>query len=51
MKDVLISMIEEKYLKEILKFTLNEKPEERGTVEKLKNHKFFQKSESDHQAI
>lgn len=51
MKDLLIDMIEDKYLKEILKFTLNEKPDERGTVEHLKNHKFFQKSESDHQAI
>jgi hypothetical protein len=41
MKDVLVSMIEDKYLKEILKITLNENPEERGSVEQLKNHKFF----------
>lgn len=51
MKDVLVNMIEDKYLKEILKITLNENPQERGSVEQLKNHKFFQKSESDHKAI
>ena len=47
----LINMIEDDWLRDILKITLNDNPECRWSVADLQNHQFFQKSESDHKAI
>jgi serine/threonine protein kinase len=50
-KDSLISMIEEDWLRDILKNTLNDDPEGRWTVADLQNHQFFRESGADHKAI
>lgn len=50
-KDKLLSLIEDKWLRDILSITLHDRPESRLTVEEIQNHTFFQKSESDHKSI
>ena len=44
-------MIEEDWLRDILKNTLNDDPEGRWTVADLQNHQFFRESGADHKAI
>lgn len=50
-KDLILSKIEDQGLRDILEISLHENPNNRCSVEELKNHQFFCKYPSDHMQI